>query len=74
MSNFGIQEERERIKNKREKLACFFLDMAKLSFAGMVVSCIVSIGNGDNEALSIYKAVAGCILTIAFARIGSQIL
>lgn len=67
------KEEVEKLK--REKTAGFFLDLAKLSFAGMVIGSLVSIsGETAGMEITLSESAVGTILTIAFAYIGFNIL
>lgn len=80
MSNFSkMQEERterkEKDKTRREKLAGYFFDLSKLSFAGLVVGGIVSIKPDNIDySIEIYRAIIGCFFTISLARIANIIL
>lgn len=64
----------EKEKLKREKSSGFFLDMGKLSFAGMVIGSIVSVTSQENIFYLLGKAIVGILLTIVFAKIGMFIL
>lgn len=80
MGNFSkTQEEKKEIKDKdktrREKLAGYFFDLSKLSFAGLVIGGMVSIKpDGTDYLIEIYRAVAGCLFTIFLARMANTIL
>lgn len=80
MSNFSkMQEEKkerkEKDKTRREKLAGYFFDLSKLSFAGLVVGGIVSIKPDNIDySIEIYRAIIGCFFTISLARIANIIL
>lgn len=80
MSNFSkMQKERtewkEKDKTRREKLAGYFFDLSKLSFAGLVVGGIVSIKPDNIDySIEIYRAIIGCFFTISLARIANIIL
>ena len=63
------KEVKEKDKVRREKLAGLFFDLAKLSFAGLVVGGIVSMKPDVDITLDI-----GGISTIIFIRIGNTIL
>lgn len=68
------KEVKEKDKVRREKLAGLFFDLAKLSFAGLVVGGIVSMKPDVDITLDIYRVVIGGISTIIFIRIGNTIL
>lgn len=80
MGNFSkMQEEKKERKAKdntrREKLASYFFDLSKLSFAGLVIGGIVSIKPDNIDySIEIYRAIIGCIFTIFLARIANIIL
>lgn len=80
MGNFSKMQEakkegKEKDKTRREKLASYFFDLSKLSFAGLVVGGIVSIKPDNADYLiEIYRAIIGCIFTISLARIANIIL
>ena len=74
MGSMDRNELRERNKLIREQLGKFFLDMAKLAFAGVVLVKIAS-SDPDEEMLSIaITMVFGSMLTVFFAFIGYWIL
>lgn len=68
------KEVKEKDKVRREKLAGLFFDLAKLSFAGLVVGGIVSMKPDVDITLDIYRVIIGGISTIIFIRIGNTIL
>ncbi len=79
MSNYSRlqevkKENKEKDKVRREKLAGLFFDLAKLSFAGLVVGGIVSMKPDVDITLDIYRVIIGGISTIIFIRIGNTIL
>lgn len=67
------REERERDKSRRENLGKFFYDLAKLTFAGLVVGGIVSLKPDTDISVDVYRVIIGSISTIIFARIGNII-
>lgn len=81
MSNFSKQnderkEKREKDKARREKLAGFFFNLSQVSFTALVVGTPVTLFKEelyDNYILMI-MLVIGIIFTIAFAKIGNNIL
>ena len=68
------KEVKEKDKVRREKLAGLFFDLAKLSFAGLVVGGIVSMKPDVDITLDIYMVIIGGISTIIFIIIGNTIL
>lgn len=81
MSNFSKQneerkEKREKDKTRREKLAGFFFSLSQVSFTALVIGIPVTMFKEelyDNYILMI-MLVIGIIFTIAFAKIGNNIL
>lgn len=62
-------------KTRREKLAGYFFDLSKLSFAGLVVGGLVSIKSDNTDhVIDIYRVIAGCIFTILSAIIANLTL
>ena len=51
------KEVKEKDKVRREKLAGLFFDLAKLSFAGLVVGGIVSMKPDVDITLDIYRVI-----------------
>ncbi|MBS5410770.1 MAG: hypothetical protein KHY35_08650 [Bacteroides thetaiotaomicron] len=79
MGNFSkMQEEKkerkEKDKTRREKLAGYFFDLSKLSFAGLVVGGIVSLKPNMDISADICRVVLGIISTMILARMGNIIL
>ena len=75
ISNWSEKQEAEKDKTRREKLAGYFFDLSKLSFAGLVIGGIVSIKPDSADYLiEIYRAIIGCIFTISLARTANTIL
>lgn len=67
-------ELRERNKLIREQIGKFFLDMAKLAFAGVVLVKIASADPAESVLSIIVTMIFGSILTVIFALIGYWIL
>ena len=67
-------ELRERNKLIREQIGKFFLDMAKLAFAGVVLVEIASADPAESILSIIVAMIFGSILTVIFALIGYWIL
>lgn len=70
------QERKEKDKVRREKLAGFFFNLAQVSFTVLVIGVPVTLFKDelyDNYILMILLVI-GIIFTIAFAKIGDNIL
>ena len=74
MSNTPARTEREKIR--REKLAAFFFDLAKLTFGGIVIGGIINAKLEDTTSIlySISLMVFGLITSIVLSTIANQIL
>lgn len=61
------------ISTRREKLAGYFFDLSKLSFAGLVIGSLSPIFSGSSFGWFNGAALAcGAIATLAFAIIGNK--
>lgn len=58
---------------RREKIACYFLDMSKLAFAGLVVGGLMPLLN-EGTAWGLLNIALGIAFTVTFALIGNRIL
>lgn len=67
------KESRERDQSRRENLGKFFYDLAKLTFAGLVIGGIATFDTELKESIFIYRAIVGGIATVIFAWIGNKI-
>lgn len=67
------REDKEKSKVKREKMASFFLDLAKLTFATMVLTNFTPIIN-DGGVSNVINIIVGITLTVILAFIGYTIL
>lgn len=79
MSNFSRQMEerkdrKENDKTRREKLAGFFYDLAKLCFGGLVVGSLISYSNDGVNMYEITKTVFGIASTMVLSKIANEIL
>lgn len=75
MGNFSAQQElrketREKDKSRKENLGKFFYDLAKLSFAGLVIGGITPWISKSELDFSPYAFIIGLITTSIFATIG----
>lgn len=72
------KSEQEKNKVRRETIAKFFLDMAKLTFAALVLGVAASLLNKEMDTeipnMALYLFAMGFIGTVAFAMIGYRIL
>ena len=70
-----IRETAQKDKTRKEKLAGYFFDLSKLSFAGLVIGGLVSIKSANaDHAIDIYRVIVGCLLTVLSARMANLIL
>lgn len=79
MSNFSRKMEerkdrKEKDKTRREKLAGFFYDLAKLCFGGLVVGSLISYSNDGVNMYEITKTVFGIASTMVLSKIANEIL
>ena len=69
-----LKEERTRNSTRREKLAGFFFDLAKLCFATVVLGGITPLFVNDIVSIRWGIVVSGVIATLIFASIANKIL
>lgn len=79
MGNWSDQQEikkegKEKDKTRREKLAGYFFDLSKLSFAGLVISIILPLFSNVENTILWLAALFGTILTISSAMLANKIL
>lgn len=67
------EKEEEKIKTRREKIAGYYLDISKLSFATTVLGGLGPMLKSVSWPDFAY-VVIGIIVTIVFERIGNNIL
>ena len=77
MSNFERvrkikEEKRQKSDTRREKLAGYFFDLSKLTFAALVVGCFTPVN--DTVVINGWVLAVGSALTIVFAVIASIII
>lgn len=65
------KEEKERVR--KEKIASFFLDLAKLTFAASVLGGMTPLIT-KNTLLDWATVLVGILVTIVFANLGNKIL
>lgn len=68
------KEIKEQNKVMREKIASFFLDLGKLSFAALVLGIIAPLVTNDGNSASWVLIAFGLFLTVLMAFIGYSIL
>ena len=70
----ALQEAKEWHKVRREKLAGYFFDISKLSFAGLVISLLLPLlSDFENQTIKIVISF-GLALTISSALLANKIL
>lgn len=69
-----LKEERTHNTTRREKLAGFFFDLAKLCFATVVLGGITPLFVNDIVNIRWGIVVSGVIATLIFASIANKIL
>lgn len=79
MSNWERQqieksEQKERDRVRREKLAGYFFDLSKLSFAGLVISIILPLLSDVENIIMWMVAFFGLVLTASSALLANKIL
>lgn len=67
-------ELKERDKSRRETQGKFFYDLAKVTFAGLVIGGFALFNESSMDINNLVKVIAGGISTILFAWIGNLIL
>lgn len=68
------KEVREKDKTRREKLAGYFFDLSKLSFAGIVISIILPLFSNVGDVKMWIAALFGITLTVLSALLANKIL
>ena len=70
------KERKDRDQARREKLAGFFFNLSQVSFTALVVGIPVTLFKEDpyDNYILMIMIVIGIIFTIAFAKIGNNIL
>ena len=65
---------KERNKVRRETLGKFFYDLAKLSFAGLVIGWITPMSDNTDMGYNIIVMLSGVAFAFIFGIIGNEIL
>lgn len=69
------REEKEKRKTSREELGKFFYDLAKTTFAVMVLGNVVAMATAEDMGIAaISVLVFGVYLTFCLAYIGNRVL
>ena len=68
------KETKEKDKVRREKLASYFFDLSKLSFAGLVIGVILPLFTNVGDVKFWSAALLGMTLTITSALVANKIL
>ena len=79
MGNWSGQQEvkkeaQERDKIRKEKLAGYFFDLSKLSFAGLVIGIVVPLFSNITDKNNWYVIVMGIALAAISALLANKIL
>lgn len=79
MGNWSDQQEvkketKEWDKTRKEKLASYFFDLSKLSFAGLVIGIVIPLYSNITDENSWYAIITGIILTTMSALLANKIL
>ena len=70
----GQRDEKDKIKSRKEKLAGYFYDLSKLTFAALVLGGMSSLYTDDFKPYTIYVVIAGLVLTYITAFSENRIL
>lgn len=68
------QEGREKDKVRKEKLAGYFFDLSKLSFAGLVIGVVIPLYSNISDENNWYYICTGIILSVISALLANKIL
>ena len=79
MGNFSRQQEekkevKEKDKTRRERLAGYFFDLSKLSFAGLIIGVVIPLYSDLSNENNWYSICTGILLTIISAFFANKIL
>jgi len=70
----GQRDEKDKVKSRKEKLAGYFYDLSKLTFAALVLGGMSSLYTDDFKPYTIYVVIAGLVLTYITAFSANRIL
>lgn len=79
MGNWSEQQEakkenKEKDKVRKEKLAGYFFDLSKLSFAGLVIGVVIPLYSNMADENNWYSICTGITLSIVSALLANKIL
>lgn len=68
------EQLRKRNETKREKLAGYFFDLSKLTFAGLVIGGITPLFKDDADGIGWVTTLLGIVSTYIFAFFANRII
>jgi hypothetical protein len=68
------KEGKERSKVRREKLASYFFDLSKLSYAGLVLGTMIPLFQQEFKWGTLIQVIWGILFTSILALIGNKML
>lgn len=68
------EQLRKRNETRREKLAGYFFDLSKLTFAGLVIGIILPLFTNADDPNNWYVIIIGIILTVLTALLANKIM
>lgn len=68
------EEAKKRNEVRREKLAGYFFDLSKLSFAGLIIGLVLPLFSDVNNLTIWLAALFGLTITIVSALLANKIL
>lgn len=71
---YGTERRKGQDKIAKEKLAGYFYDLSKLTFAALVLGGMSSLYTDDFKPYTIYVVIAGLVLTYITAFSANRIL
>lgn len=79
MGNWSEQQEakkenKEKDRVRKEKLAGYFFDLSKLSFAGLVIGVVIPLYSNMADENNWYSICTGITLSIVSALLANKIL
>ena len=79
MGNFSSRQSkadnaRERDHQRRDRLAGYFYDLSKLSFAGLVIGVITQLFTDGGGESNLSVIITGLVLTVLSAMLANKIL
>lgn len=68
------EETKKRNDVRKEKIAGYFFDLSKLSFAGLVIGSMTPLFTNIDNGFNWYSTLFGIITTYVFALFANRIL